>query len=354
MQNDLEQSTDIIIRKSGLAGRATFNRPKALNALTHEMCLALEIALRKWAEDDSIALALVDATGDRAFCAGGDIVGLYNAGLEGNFDLGRHFWRDEYRLNDLIDTYEKPYVCVMDGFVMGGGVGVSAHGSHRIVTERTQFAMPECGIGLIPDVGGSWLLAKMPGQTGRYTGLTGARLSGADCIWAGLADFYVPSDKLEALKSRLEDTGDARVIAEFAETPPASELAETAPEIDALFGGDSLATIFDRLQGGASDVIARADKALRAASPLSLMMAFETLNHARQAEGLTEVLVQEYRAVCFAHAEGDFLEGIRAKVIDRDNAPNWLHATIHEVPAALIEKLKQPAYGGDLDMGGSS
>lgn len=344
-------SDDSLIRVEGRAGRVTLNRPKALNALTHQMCLDLEQALLEWAVDDAVSLVLVDATGDRAFCAGGDIVGLYQSGREGDFQLGRDFWRDEYRLNALIDGYAKPYVVVMDGFVMGGGVGVSAHGSHRIVTERTQFALPECGIGLIPDVGGSWLLAQMPGATGLYAGLTGARLNGADCIWAGLAEHYVTSDKVPALVEKLVETGNPAVIANFATDPPASALASNQAEIDGLFNAGDLMTLEAGLQAATSEIAAKALKAIHAASPLSIAMAFETLKRARQAKNLAEVLHAEYRAVCLAHAEGDFLEGIRAKVIDRDNAPNWLHGSLAEVPADLLAKLNTPVTGGDLNLG---
>ncbi|MEH6360836.1 MAG: enoyl-CoA hydratase/isomerase family protein, partial [Amylibacter sp.] len=207
---------DLIVRKTGKAGHVTLNRPKALNALTHQMCLDLELAMIDWVGDDDVGLLLIEAAGKKAFCAGGDIVSIYNAGKSGQVENALKFWRDEYRLNHAISTYSKPYVAIMDGIVMGGGVGISAHGSHRVVTERTMFAMPECAIGLIPDVGGTYLLGKMPGSCGEYAGVTGARLTGADCIYAGLADYFVPSDKLDDLKAALLDAGDVAVLQEFA------------------------------------------------------------------------------------------------------------------------------------------
>ena len=178
---------DIHIRKEGKAGRITLTRPNALNALTFDMAMAIEAALIEWADDDAVALVIIDAAGDKAFCAGGDIQDLYEHGKAGDFDFGRKFWSDEYHLNALIADYEKPYVALMQGFVMGGGVGISCHGSHRIVCETTQIAMPECGIGLVPDVGGSFLLARAPWKFGEYLGLTGARIGRGDQCWSGLA-----------------------------------------------------------------------------------------------------------------------------------------------------------------------
>ena len=183
---------DIHIRKSGKAGRITLTRPGALNAMTYDMCIAIGDALDTWQNDDDIELIIINAEGSRSFCAGGDIADLYQTGKAGDYAYGRKFWRDEYRINAKIKNYPKPYIAIMDGIVMGGGVGISAHGSHRIVTENTLFAMPECGIGLVPDVGGNWLLSRALGHIGEYLGATGARLKAGDCIFAGIADLFVP------------------------------------------------------------------------------------------------------------------------------------------------------------------
>jgi len=213
-------SDDIHIRKEGRAGRITLTRPKALNALSYDMCGAIEAALDAWRDDEDVALVLIDAEGDRAFCAGGDIQQLYDTGRAGDYAYGRRFWADEYRLNAKIARYPKPYVALMQGFVMGGGVGISCHGSHRVVCESTQVAMPECGIGLVPDVGGSLLLARAPGRTGEYLGTTGTRMGPDDAIYAGFADIFVPKSEWDELCTEIIESGDPGVLDGHAATPP--------------------------------------------------------------------------------------------------------------------------------------
>jgi enoyl-CoA hydratase len=340
--------TDLIVTKQGVAGRATLNRPKALNAITHQMLLDLETAMQDWATDDNVKLALIDAVGDRAFCAGGDIVDLYAEGIKGRDEMARTFWRDEYRINAAIEGYAKPYIAIMDGIVMGGGVGISAHGSHRIVTERTMFAMPECAIGIIPDVGGSLLLARMPGRCGEYAGLTGARLSGADCIYAGLADFYVESDKLEELKTALCKTGDPEIIRQFASVPPASDLELNIDKINTLFNGNSVADIQTALQNATSDFAIAAAKGLSRGAPLGLMSALKTIQIARVDNDMALALRNEYRFVTNAVKSGEFIEGVRAAVIDKDRNPAWKYPTLNSVPALLLDALDQPAPDGDF------
>ena len=221
----------------GRLGVITLDRPKALNALTYDMAMAIEKAMREWADDDAVALVVIDAEGDKAFCAGGDIQDLYEHGKAGDYDFGRKFWSDEYRLNALIAEYEKPYVALMQGFVMGGGVGISCHGSHRIVCETTQIAMPECGIGLVPDVGGSFLLARAPWKFGEYLGLTGARMNTADAIHAGFADLFVPREDWPALIASLCEHGRTKAIGDFAKATEPSGLAElTAQDVRYVIG----------------------------------------------------------------------------------------------------------------------
>ena len=219
-----KQMGEIDIRQDGRAGRITLTRPKALNALTDTMVDKIEAALTRWRDDPAVDLVLVDAEGDRAFCAGGDIAELYARGTRGDHHFGQDFWRREYRLNLTIAEYAKPIVTFLQGFAMGGGVGVGCHGSHRVVCESSRVAMPECGIGLVPDVGGSKILADAPGRSGEYLGMTGARMGPDDAIYAGFADSYAPWDRWEALKAALAETGDVGVIADFTETPPEGDL----------------------------------------------------------------------------------------------------------------------------------
>ena len=340
--------SDLIVRKSGKAGHVTLNRPQALNALTHPMCLDLEVAMGDFAADDDIGLLLIDAAGEKAFCAGGDIVKIYNDGKTGQVENALKFWRDEYRLNHAISTYAKPYVAIMDGIVMGGGVGISAHGSHRVVTERTMFAMPECAIGLLPDVGGTYLLGQMPGRCGEYAGLTGARLSGADCIYAGVADYFVPSDNLDALKAALLETGDVMVLNDFATTPDASALAESRAAIDAAFAYDTVAKIIQNLKETQSDFAAASLKTILRGAPLCLQITLAAIRDARRDRSLEMSLRHEYRIVSMCLQDGELIEGIRAMVIDKDRAPKWKYPTLESVPQDMIDRLYQPALGGDF------
>ena len=241
--------SEIWCRKQGRAGRITLQRPKALNALTVGMLEAIEASLDEWLNDDEVDLVMIDAEGDRAFAAGGDIVDLYNTGRAGDFAFGQNFWAFEYRLNAKIHEYPKPYVAFMHGFVMGGGVGVSALGSHRIVTDGTQVAMPEVGIGLVPDVGGSKILADAPGRCGEYLGMTAARMGPADAIYAGFADTYVPEGRLEDLKARLVETGEVSAIARFAAEAEGGELAAMQGVIDDVFSHPRWTDIEDARHG---------------------------------------------------------------------------------------------------------
>ena len=219
--------SDINIRVAGHAGRITLTRPKALNALTYDMCLAIDAALKDWAGNDNVRLVVIDAEGEKAFCAGGDIAEMYYTGTKGNYDYGRKFWRDEYRMNARISEYPKPVVGFLQGFTMGGGVGVGCHGSHRVVGESSQISMPEAGIGLVPDVGGSLLLALAPGRLGEYLGITAARMNAGDAVFAGFADHFIPEDQWPALIAALEETGDAAQLEARVHTM-ASELADGA------------------------------------------------------------------------------------------------------------------------------
>ena len=339
-------SADVSVRVEGRVGRLTLCRAHALNALSHEMALAIEAALLKWQTDDAVSLVLIDAVGEKAFCAGGDITVLYNQGLAGDIESGRQFWCDEYRLNALIDAYSKPYVAVMDGITMGGGIGISAHGSHRIVTERSKLALPECSIGLVPDVGSTHLLAQAPGYLGEYLALTGERIDASDALFAGFADYYVPAERLQTLKSALVESGDINIINTFHEsTLTSSALEMRAHLINDVFSADTLSAVLENLSHLEQEWAVSAFKKIGYSSPLSLTLAFDLVRAARSTPGIEQALTREYRFVSRAMASADILEGIRAALIDRDRKPSWKHASIGEVPQALIDQLKQKVPG---------
>lgn len=343
----MEADRNIHVRVEGRVGRITLARPQALNAVNQPIVDAMTRALLAWERDDAVSLVLVDADGEKAFSAGGDLAFVYRCGKAGDIDGPNRFWRDEYRLNALIARYSKPYVAVMDGIVMGGGVGISAHGSHRIVTDASMVAMPECAVGLVTDVGGSWLLNKAPGHMGEYLGLTGARMKGEDAIHAGFADHYVHRRRLDDLKAALVDAGDVSVLGHFAEAPPPSELATHQPDVDRIFSAPSLPEILDRLRAEGSDWARRSLEAIEKGSPLSALM---ILCGIRGATSMETALRNEYRFVSRVLEHGDFLEGIRAIVIDKDRKPVWRHAGIAEVPPDLFALMQSMAEGGDIDL----
>ena len=333
--------SDIQIRTEGQAGRITLTRPKALNALTWDMCLATEQALDAWATDDTVKLIIMDATGDRAFCAGGDIAEMYRTGKAGDLDYGRSFWRDEYRMNAKLAEYPKPIVSFLHGFVMGGGVGIGGHCSHRIVGESTQISMPECGIGFVPDVGGTYTLARAPGRLGEYLGLTAARMGPGDAIHAGFADRFHPEAVWPALKQALIDSGDVAALGDAPKAPD-SPLAAAQPEIDALFGGEALRDVFNTLKASDSDMARDALKRLSRNSPLSMAVTLEMIHRLRTPSlDIRKALEMEYRVSHRIMAQGDFLEGIRAAIIDKDKTPNWRHA-LDSVPLVDVSKMLMP------------
>jgi len=314
--------SEISTRIEGRAGRITLSRPRALNALTPGMLAAIEAALDAWRDDPRVALVLIDGEGPRAFCAGGDIAVLYHAGRRGDFGFGRRFWADEYRLNARIARYPKPYVALMHGFVMGGGVGVAGHGSHRVVGESAQVAMPECGIGLIPDVGATHLLARAPGAFGEFLGLTGTRMGPGDAMLAGLADSFVPEARWPALVAALCADGDPAALADAAAAPPEPGLAALREPIEAAFDDAAdLAAIAARLE--TSDWGHAVLKTLARQSPLSMACTLALVRAARRDPGIEKALRREFRFTWRSQEDGDLLEGIRAAVIDKDRSPVW-------------------------------
>ncbi len=334
--------TETLIRKTGRAGRITLNRPKALNALTHAQSLEIEAAIDGWADDPEVDVIVLDAQGEKAFCAGGDIAAMYHAGIEGDVESARAFWRDEYRLNAKLATYAKPIAAFMQGFTMGGGVGLGGHVGTRVVCESSRIAMPECGIGLVPDVGGSLLLARAPGHAGEYLGITGARMGPADAIWAGFADLFVPREAWPGIVEGIERTGDFDALRGAAEDPGAPPLAEHAARIDAIFATSDMAEILARLDADESDFARETHAAVRRASPLSACTTLALIRAVRGPDSIEHTLTMEYRATHRAISEGDLLEGIRAAVIDKDRTPKWRHGAIADVAPGEVEAMLAP------------
>lgn len=351
-------TAEVIFQRSGALGRITLNRPRALNALTHEMCRAIHRQLAEWAADDAVGLVAIDGAGERAFCAGGDVRALYRhwqAGREADLIA---FYRDEYRLNALIKPYPKPYLALIDGIAMGGGVGVSVHGSHRVATERTVFAMPETGIGLFPDVGATWFLPRLPGEIGCFLGLTGHRLGTADCLYTGLADVAVRSDRLPDLIAALGDARDAagiddilrRAAASFPTPEVDPPLAALRSEIDAAFAGGSIEDILAHLDRSGSAFARVTAAALRRKSPTSLKVTLQQMREGAR-HTFDECMRLEYRLACRFMRGHDFFEGVRAVVIDKDNIPDWQPAALAAVTGEMVVGYFAPLPEGELAIG---
>ncbi len=345
--------SDIHIRKDGVAGRITLTRPDALNALTWDMCLAIESALDAWADDPDVTLLIIDGAGDKAFCAGGDIQEMYDTGRAGDFSYGDRFWRDEYRMNAKLFHFPKPVVTFLHGFTMGGGVGVGCHGSHRIVCETSQIAMPEVSIGLVPDVGGSLILARAPGRVGEYLGLTADRMDAADAIYAGFADYYIAQENWPKLIENLSKTGDWAAIDAAAQTPPLARLARWQEDIDAVFGGITLGDIYRAIPSDPPEAVAHAQKLMARHSPLSISCTVGIIHKVRTVDTIEAALNYEFRFTSRAMEHGDFIEGIRAAIIDRDRTPKWRHASWEDVSGGDIVRMNYPPKP-PLDLTGDS
>lgn len=344
--------SDINIRITGHAGRITLTRGKALNALSYDMAMAIETALDAWADDDRVKLIVLDAEGDKAFCAGGDIAEIYATGTRGDFDYARRFWRDEYRMNAKMFTFPKPVVSLMQGFTMGGGVGIGCHGSHRVVGETSKMSMPECGIGLIPDVGGSLILSRAPGRLGEFLGTTGFRMGPADAILAGFADYFVPQENWPALIKTLEDTGDWAAVDAAAAPAPDGKLAAMQPGINQTFGGETMGDILRALGHDSSDFARDAERRLAPGSPLSMACTVEMLHRLRGIDTIHAALSQEFRFTYRALEKSDFLEGVRAAIIDKDKAPKWTHRDAESVPGGMISGMLMPLGPNELNWEG--
>lgn len=336
-----EGSGEVRIRREGRAGRITLARPQALNALTWDMCREICRALAAWASDDAVRLLLIDAEGDRAFCAGGDLLDIHAHGVRGDHAHSRAFWRDEYRMNAALYRFPKPVVSLMQGFVMGGGVGLGCHGSHRVVREDTRVAMPECTIGLVPDVGGSLLLARAPGRLGEFLALTAHRMTPGDAIHAGFADYHLPGG-WDALAASLCEAGDVEAVDCAAHPAPASELAARAAFVDRHFAGETPGDVVRSLRSEDSEEAREVLEAMGRASPLSAACALTLIRRARAFEEIEPALEQEFRFTARASEHGDLLEGIRAAIVDRDRAPRWRHASLDAVTRAEASAMLRP------------
>jgi enoyl-CoA hydratase len=334
-------SSDVLIRTAGAWGHITLNRPRALNALSYPMCCAIDDALVAWADDTAIAGVLIGGAGERGFCAGGDIRALYEAARDGNASDAAVFFAREYRLNARIAAFPKPYVALMDGITMGGGVGLSAHGSHRVVTERTMIAMPEVGIGFIPDVGSTYLLGRVPDHLGSHAALTAMRLSAADARAIDLADYHVASASLDDLRADIfastavSDVGS--ILQKFTTPAGQSALMEHRSWIKDCYKFDSITEILDALQSAGPVAVAAATTIL-AQSPTSVRLTLRALRQARTWGTLEPCLQQEYRVAVRCTQSHDFIEGVRAAVVDKDRNPQWQPKNLNDIDDGTINE----------------
>ena len=335
---------EVRFERTGHLGHIILNRPRAINALTATMVSLIADTLDAWEHDDGVATVLLSGAGERGLCAGGDIVAIYRDAANGGADSAR-FWAEEYRLNARISSYPKPYVALMDGIVLGGGVGVSAHARHRVVTERTKVGMPETGIGFIPDVGGTYLLSRAPGELGTHAALTAGTLTGPDAVLMGLADIYVDSGRLQDLAAALAEKPAQEVLDAFAQEVPPAPLAAARSWIDDCYGHDDVETIVDALHRNGNPDANQAAGVVLSKSPSALKVTLESLRRARALPDLESVLEQEYRVSLNALAAPDFAEGVRAQVIDKDRSPQWRPATLAEVRQADVHAYFEQPQG---------
>ena len=334
---------DLITTTEGPVGRIRLNRPKALHALTTAMCQGILDALETWRGDEAVRCVLIDHAEERGFCAGGDIRMLAGSGA-GDGAEARAFFHTEYRMNHRLFTYVKDTVAFMDGVTMGGGVGVSQPCRYRVATENTRLAMPETGIGLFPDVGGGWYLSRLPGRIGQYLALTGARLDGAEAFALGLATHYLPTARVEDAKARIVAHPDAieAALAGLSEEAPPAKLLAHRDVIDRLFASDDLEEVLATLQadGGtfAQDTLAT----LATKSPQAMKVSLKLLKDAAGMATFADEMRQEYAVACRVVQRPDFVEGVRALIVDKDNAPRWEPATVVGVSDHMIDRIFAP------------
>ncbi|ARG65172.1 MULTISPECIES: enoyl-CoA hydratase/isomerase family protein [Mycobacterium] len=335
------ESDEVLTQVDGGVGLITLNRPKAINSLNQTMVDLLSTVLIRWEGDDEVRAVVVSGAGERGLCAGGDVVAVYHSARKDGVEA-RRFWRAEYLMNGQIGRFSKPYVALMDGIVMGGGVGVSAHGDVRVVTDTSKVAMPEVGIGFIPDVGGVYLLSRAPGALGLHAALTGASFSGADAIAMGFADHYVPHADLDAFRAAITSDGVASALAHYTVDPPPSELAAQRDWIDECYTGDTVAEIVAELRDHGSQPANDAAELIATRSPIALSVTLEAVRRAATMETLEDVLLQDYRVSSASLRSHDLVEGIRAQLIDKDRKPKWSPSALAEITKADVAAYFEP------------
>ncbi len=336
---------DILTRVEGHAGIISLNRPSALHALTLPMVHAMTQALLEWRDDDVVKCVILDHAEGRGFCAGGDIAFLRNSALNDNGESGRKFFHDEYQLNHLMFAYPKPIIAFMDGITMGGGVGISQPARIRVATENTKFAMPETGIGLFPDVGGGWYLSRLEGRVGQFLALTGSRVAGAGCLSLGLATHYLPSEALADAKQRIATEDVERIdgiLGTLAVKPPSSQIVETLFQINRHFASDRLEDVLKSLESDETPWAMKELASLRTKSPQTCKVALRQLYESARLTDFADNMAMEYRIASRVIVRPDFAEGVRAVIVDKDNAPKWNPATAEEVSDELIDAIFAP------------
>ena len=338
---------DVLTRSNGPIGHISLNRPKALHALTLDMCHAISAALTAWEHDDAIEAIIIDHDEGRGFCAGGDIAFLRDSALNDNGESGRRFFHDEYQLNHQLFTYPKPIVAFMDGVTMGGGVGIALPCKYRVATENTRFAMPESGIGLFPDVGGGWHLSRLGGRMGQFLALTGARLDGAEALWAGIATHYVPHDMLADIKARIVEKPNriAGILSEPVGSPPPARIEANALKIAKHFASDDFETILASLEAAAADGDEWAQKerdTLGTKSPQTCKVALRQLATSKELPTFADNMAMEYRIASRVITRPDFAEGVRAVIVDKTHDPKWDPATPEGVSEELLDQIFAP------------
>jgi enoyl-CoA hydratase len=339
---------DVIVRRPGATGQISLNRPKALHALDQSMCGAIAAALLDWRENSEVEAVILDHAEGRGFCAGGDVTMVRRSALEDGGAAGRAFFLAEYRMNHVLFTYPKPVVAFMDGVTMGGGVGLALPCRYRVATENTLFAMPEGAIGLFPDVGAGWYLPRLPRRIGQFLALTGARLDGAECLWAGLATHYLPSEHLPVVKKALlgSPSDIEEIIGELAPIdPPPARLMGNAERIERLFALDGLEEVIAALEADPSEWAAKELKAVTAKCPTTSKVALRQF--ATQRGDFAEEMTLEYRLAARMIMRPDFAEGVRAVLVDKDNAPRWDPARAEDVTEAMLDAIFAPLPSGE-------
>lgn len=334
---------ELLTRRDGTAAFLTLNRPKAIHALTQDMCRAMIDALLSWRDDADVAAVIVEHSEGRGFCSGGDINLLRQSALNDGGVAGRAFFYDEYRLNHLLFTYAKPVVAFMDGITMGGGVGISQPAKYRVATENTRFAMPETGIGLFPDVGGGWYLSRLEGRLGQFLALTGARLDGAECLWTGLATHYLPASAIPEAKRRIASGHDiGGVLSSLSVTSPEPKIASHSAEIRKHFASDVIEDILASLEADDGEWAAKELATLRSKSPQACKVALRQLAESSRLSDFSANMAMEYRLGARVLVRPDFAEGVRAVIVDKDQSPKWNPATPDAVTPDQLDAIFAP------------